>query len=201
MPKHTDHKKQIPKIRERYTICDYCKAKDLLCDNKISCSFCKLSNKTCKKNYRTSNKTKVLRKIFDAKINLLHTIEEAKLIFESLEKKHDFDKLYKILDNLQDTSDEENEYPNISQQQPEEYTPHYTPSMPFHLYIRQLFYQVEQCLTYNNLKELIEVITNDNQQLEEKNILIFEQQIEQLEQTKEKYFQDYDTAEKQREFL
>ncbi|CAG8831610.1 19827_t:CDS:1, partial [Racocetra persica] len=62
-------------------------------------------NKNCKRNYRTSDKTKVLRKIFDAKINLLHTIEEAKLIFESLKKQYNFDKLYEILDNLQDTSD------------------------------------------------------------------------------------------------
>ncbi|CAG8809031.1 1682_t:CDS:1, partial [Racocetra persica] len=71
----------------------------------------------------------------------------------------------------------------------------------FHPYIRQLLYQVRQCLTYNNLKELIEILTNDNQQLEEKNILTFEQQIEQLNQTKKKYYQDYDIAEKQREFL
>ncbi|CAG8827430.1 1975_t:CDS:1 [Racocetra persica] len=71
----------------------------------------------------------------------------------------------------------------------------------FHLYIRQILYQVGQCLTYNNLKELIEIFMNDNQQLEKKNILTFEQQIEQLNQTKEKYFQDYETAEKQKEFL
>src|SRR5690242_6624639 len=70
----------------------------------------------------------------------------------------------------------------------------------FHLYIKQILYQVGQCLTYNNLKELIEIITNDNQQLEEKYILIFEQQIEQLNQTKEKYFQDYKIAENKENF-
>src|SRR5690242_21736251 len=106
MTKHTDHKKRIPKTRERYTICNYCKVKDLPCDNKIPCSFCKLTNKNCKRKYRISDKTKVLRKIFDAKINLLHTIEEAKLIFESLEEQHNFDKLYEALDNVQDRSEE-----------------------------------------------------------------------------------------------
>ncbi|CAG8817550.1 14576_t:CDS:2, partial [Racocetra persica] len=129
MPKHIDYKKQIPKTQERFIICKYCKAKDLPCDNKIPCSFCKLSNKICKRNYRISDKTKVLRKIFDAKINLLHTIEEAKLIFESLKEQHNFDKLYEILDNLQDTSDEESGYPSTPQQV-KEYTPHHTPSMP-----------------------------------------------------------------------
>ncbi|CAG8777179.1 36217_t:CDS:2, partial [Racocetra persica] len=104
-------------------------SKNLPCDNKIPCTFCKLSNKTCKRKYRTSDKTKVLRKIFDAKINLLHTIEEAKLIFESLKEQHDFDKLYEILDNLQDTSDKESGCPNIPQQV-KEYTPHYIPSTP-----------------------------------------------------------------------
>ncbi|CAG8665577.1 11656_t:CDS:2, partial [Racocetra persica] len=44
-------------------------------------------------------------------------------------KKHDFDKLYKTLDNLQDTSDEESRCPNTPQQV-KEYTPHYTPSTP-----------------------------------------------------------------------
>ncbi|CAG8546221.1 9839_t:CDS:1, partial [Racocetra persica] len=128
MPKHPENKKQIPKTRERYTICEYCKTKDLLCDNKIPCSFCKLSNKTCKRNYRISDKTKVLKKIFDAKINLLHIIEEAKLIFESLKNQHNFDKLYEELDNLQDTSDEDSEYPNTSYQ--EEYTPNHIPNTP-----------------------------------------------------------------------
>ncbi|CAG8737578.1 2788_t:CDS:2 [Racocetra persica] len=93
MPKHTEHKRRIPKTRERYTICNYCKAKDLPCDNKIPCTFCKLT-----------------------KVNLLHTIEEAKLIFKSLKEQHDFDKLYKTLDNLQDISNKESECPNTLQQ-------------------------------------------------------------------------------------
>ncbi|CAG8836091.1 9613_t:CDS:2, partial [Racocetra persica] len=255
-------------------------------------------------NYRTSDKTKVLRKIFDAKVNLLHTIEEAKLIFESLKEQHDFDKLYETLDNLQDTSDKESGCPNtpqqctkilstnvnncnncIERQIPCKYKQHkkrgpkprykldlnyhqqyiqqvekkaqqiidkeqqklfkeYLEQLKkekqlipqqiylfkleiifiintiieskhpndiieekdieriinfkretislyqfyeiqFHPYIKQILYQVGQCLTYNNLKELIEILTNDNQQPEEKNILTFEQQIEQLNQTKE----------------
>ncbi|CAG8554160.1 5454_t:CDS:1, partial [Racocetra persica] len=52
----------------------------------------------------------------------------AKLIFESLEEQHDFDKLYEVFDNLQDTSDEESECPNTPQQK--EYTPHHTSSTP-----------------------------------------------------------------------
>ncbi|CAG8599870.1 7511_t:CDS:1 [Ambispora leptoticha] len=101
--------KRIPKTRERYTICEYCESKDLPCDNKIPCTFCKLANKTCKRNYRISDKTKALRKIFDAKINLLNTIEEAKTIFNALNIQHTFDKLYEVLDETQDTSEEESE--------------------------------------------------------------------------------------------
>ncbi|CAG8732469.1 37072_t:CDS:2 [Racocetra persica] len=54
---------------------------------------------------------------------------KAKLIFESLKKQHNFNKLYKMLDNLQDTSDEESGCPSTPQQV-KEYTLHYTPSTP-----------------------------------------------------------------------
>ncbi|CAG8632010.1 11308_t:CDS:2 [Ambispora leptoticha] len=62
-----------------------------------------------KRNYRISDKTKALRKIFDAKINLLNTIEEAKIIFNALNIQHTFDKLYEVLNETQDTSEEESE--------------------------------------------------------------------------------------------
>ncbi|CAG8764522.1 9861_t:CDS:1, partial [Ambispora leptoticha] len=55
-------------------------------------------------------KTKALRKVFDAKVNLLNTIEEAKTIFNALNIQHTFDKLYEVLDGTQDTSEEESEY-------------------------------------------------------------------------------------------
>ncbi|CAG8707499.1 2381_t:CDS:2 [Racocetra persica] len=107
MTKHTDHKKRISKTQKDIQFANTAKLKIYLVIIKYPTHSVNLVIKFVKEFIEYLTKPKYLRKIFDAKINLLHIIEEAKLIFESLKEQHNFDKLYKVLDNLQDTSDKE----------------------------------------------------------------------------------------------